>query len=119
MSARMGGVSMQGACGKWSWQGTTPQCEGLDRARATDMWWALARAEEEMERAHNTESETWHECMHGGVRMQGACGKWSWQGTTPQCEGLDRARATDMWWALARAEEEMERAHNTESETWH
>jgi len=35
--------------------------------------------------------------------MQGACGKWSWQGTTPQCEGLDRARATDMWWALARA----------------
>jgi len=60
LEQRMGGVSMQGACGKWSWQGTTPQCEGLDRARATDMWWALARAEEEMERAHNTESETWH-----------------------------------------------------------
>jgi len=51
---------MQGACGKWSWQGMTPLCEGFDRALATDMWWALARAEEEMERAHNTESETWH-----------------------------------------------------------
>jgi len=38
----------------------TTSAEGLDRARATDMWWALARAEEEMERAHNTESETWH-----------------------------------------------------------
>jgi len=57
--------------------------------------------------------------QYEGVRMQGACGKWSWQGTTPQCEGFDRALATGMWWALARAEEEMERAHNTESETWH
>jgi len=64
-----GGVSMQRACGKWPWQGTTPQCEGFDQALATDMWWVLARAEEEMERAHNTESETWHR-----VHVWGACG---------------------------------------------
>jgi len=82
------------------------------------MWWALARAEEEMKRAHNTRAKRGISACMGGVDA-GACGKWSWQGMTPLCEGFDRARATDMWWALARAEEEMERAHNTESETWH
>jgi len=78
------------------------------------MWWALAREEEEMERAHNTESETWHQCMHGGREYAGCVWEVVMARHDTMCEGLDRARATDMWWALARAEEEMERAHNTE-----
>jgi len=111
---------MQGACGKWAWQGMTPLCEGLDRALSDRHVVGVGKSRRrDGEGAQYGERNVASVHAWGGVSMQGACGKWSWQGTTPQCEGLDRARATDMWWALARAEEEMERAHNTESETWH
>jgi len=63
----MHGARMQVRVGSGHGKARHHSVRALIEALATGMWWALARAEEEMERAHNTESETWHESMHGGA----------------------------------------------------